>query len=257
MKPEFVSFRIDELLRQLEVEFAPLAREKGLELDIRALLARRCAPTAGCCAGCCRTSSPTPSSTRRRAACWSAAGGAAASCASTSTTPASAFRTRKQKRDLPGVSPARRRAPRWRAASASGSRSSSASRACSTTRSTVDSAVGRGSHFSVEVPLLDRRCRRAGGARRRATSTASQLAGIAVLCIDNEPAILDGMETLLGGWGCRVLKAPDLAAAVAAIDERQGSRPTACWSTIISTRATASRRSPSCAGASAPTCRRS
>ena len=27
-----VSFRIDELLRQLEVEFAPLAREKGLEL---------------------------------------------------------------------------------------------------------------------------------------------------------------------------------------------------------------------------------
>ena len=32
MRPEFVSFRIDELLRQLEVEFAPLAREKGLEL---------------------------------------------------------------------------------------------------------------------------------------------------------------------------------------------------------------------------------
>ena len=32
MRAEFVSFRIDELLRQLEVEFAPLAREKGLEL---------------------------------------------------------------------------------------------------------------------------------------------------------------------------------------------------------------------------------
>ena len=32
MKPELVSFRIDELLRQLEVEFAPLAREKKLEL---------------------------------------------------------------------------------------------------------------------------------------------------------------------------------------------------------------------------------
>ncbi len=37
-----------------------------------------------------------------------------------------------------------------------------------------------------------------------------QLAGITVLCIDNEPPILDGMETLLGGWGCRVIKAPDL-----------------------------------------------
>ena len=32
MKPEIVSFRVDELLRQLEVEFAPLAQEKGLGL---------------------------------------------------------------------------------------------------------------------------------------------------------------------------------------------------------------------------------
>ena len=32
MKPEIASFRIDEILRQLEVEFAPLAREKGLKL---------------------------------------------------------------------------------------------------------------------------------------------------------------------------------------------------------------------------------
>ena len=33
MRAEFVSFRIDEMLRQLEVEFAPLAREKGLDLQ--------------------------------------------------------------------------------------------------------------------------------------------------------------------------------------------------------------------------------
>src|SRR5438128_10831719 len=32
MKPEIVRFRIDELLRQLEVEFTPLAQEKGLKL---------------------------------------------------------------------------------------------------------------------------------------------------------------------------------------------------------------------------------
>ena len=32
MKPEFADFRIDELLQRLEVEFAPLAREKGLAL---------------------------------------------------------------------------------------------------------------------------------------------------------------------------------------------------------------------------------
>src|SRR5947207_2065620 len=32
MRPEISSFRMDELMRQLEVEFAPLAREKGLQL---------------------------------------------------------------------------------------------------------------------------------------------------------------------------------------------------------------------------------
>ena len=45
------------------------------------------------------------------------------------------------------------------------------------------------------------------------------LSGIVVLCIDNDLAILDGMETLLGGWGCRVLKSPDLASAIATIEE--------------------------------------
>jgi CheY-like chemotaxis protein len=40
---------------------------------------------------------------------------------------------------------------------------------------------------------------------------------MAVLCIDNEPKILDGMQTLLGGWGCRVLTAADLRTAQAAV----------------------------------------
>jgi CheY-like chemotaxis protein len=39
-----------------------------------------------------------------------------------------------------------------------------------------------------------------------------------VLCIDNEPKVLDGMEALLGGWGCKVLKAHDLSTAMAAIE---------------------------------------
>jgi CheY-like chemotaxis protein len=46
-----------------------------------------------------------------------------------------------------------------------------------------------------------------------------QLIGTSALCIDNEPAVLDGMETLLQGWGCAVIKAPDLDTALAAIDE--------------------------------------
>jgi len=38
-----------------------------------------------------------------------------------------------------------------------------------------------------------------------------------VLCIDNDRAILDGMDALLGGWGCRVLKAADVPEALAAM----------------------------------------
>jgi len=50
---------------------------------------------------------------------------------------------------------------------------------------------------------------------------AGQLAGMTVLCIDNEPQILDGMEALLGGWGCQVLTAAELKAAIAALDQNE------------------------------------
>ena len=72
-------------------------RRQGHRPRLRAAARWWCAQTGGCCAGWCKISSPTPSNTRRRAACWSAAGGAAIICASTSTTPASAFRNRKQR----------------------------------------------------------------------------------------------------------------------------------------------------------------
>ena len=38
-------------------------------------------------------------------------------------------------------------------------------------------------------------------------------------CFDNVLTIRDGMETLLGVWGCRVLRAPDLSTALAALAE--------------------------------------
>jgi CheY-like chemotaxis protein len=86
-------------------------------------------------------------------------------------------------------------------------------------RITVISAVGRGSQFSVEVPLSAvtpaSQHQRVG---RREVDRV-QLSGITVLCIDNDLTILDGMETLLAGWGCRVFKAPDLKAAIAIIAE--------------------------------------
>src|SRR5262249_12824132 len=44
-----------------------------------------------------------------------------------------------------------------------------------------------------------------------------ELAGMTVLCIDNDAKVLDGMETLLTGWRCQVLKATDLKTAQQAI----------------------------------------
>jgi len=82
------------------------------------------------------------------------------------------------------------------------------------------SVVGRGSHFSVEVPLSSAAAAREPQ-RAAARTDRGQLLGTAVLCIDNEPQILDGMQTLLGGWGCRVLTAPNLASAIAAVAEAQ------------------------------------
>jgi CheY-like chemotaxis protein len=56
-------------------------------------------------------------------------------------------------------------------------------------------------------------------ARERAHTDSGQLAGITALCIDNEPSVLDGMETLIRGWGCAVIKAPRLMLALSAISE--------------------------------------
>jgi CheY-like chemotaxis protein len=83
----------------------------------------------------------------------------------------------------------------------------------------VDSTVGRGSRFSVKVALSNAV---AVDLPRRDDIRVdpSQLVGTTALCIDNEPSVLDGMETMLRGWGCEVIKAPDLAIALAAIEER-------------------------------------
>ena len=71
----------------------------------------------------------------------------------------------------------------------------------------VRSWPGKGTVFSVEVPLGDLRqvqtTSRIGSAGKR----ASNLAGIKVLCIDNEPNILQGMAALLNGWSCEVMTA--------------------------------------------------
>ena len=50
----------------------------------------------------------------------------------------------------------------------------------------------------------------------------SQLAGIKVLCIDNEEKILVGLDLLLKRWQCDVYLAKNLEQAIAIVDDLEG-----------------------------------
>ncbi len=215
MKPEMTDFRVDELLQRLDVEFAPLAREKGLALRFmpcaltvrsdRRLLRRllqnlvsnaiKYTPSGSVLVGC-----------RRR-------GG----------------KLRIDVYDTGiGIPHGKRRAvfkefhrldQGARVARGVGLGLSIVERIARVLDCEValKSVVGRGSRFSVEVP------RAAAAAASPAVAAltrtgAGRLTGTVALCIDNDRSILDGMERLLGGWGCRVLTAADLTEALAAMD---------------------------------------
>jgi len=215
MKPEIAEFRIDEMLHRLEVEFVPLAREKNLDLKFmscsqsvrsdRRLLRRllqnlisnaiKYTPEGRVLVGC-----------RRR-------GG----------------RLRIEVHDTGiGIPHAKRRAvfkefhrldQGARVARGVGLGLSIVERIARVLDCEValKSHVGRGSRFSFEVP---RASGLAAAPRLRAPPRldVGRLDGTVVVCIDNDSAILDGMETMLGGWGCRTLTAADLTEALAAID---------------------------------------
>ena len=216
MRPEIMTFRIDDLLRQLEVEFKPLAQGKGLKLDFvpcslavksdRRLLRRllqnlvsnaiKYTPKGRVLVGCRRHRG------RLRI--------------DVHDTGLGIPRSKKQvifqefHRLDQGAKVAR----------GLGLGLSIVERIARVLdhKIEVTSTVGRGSQFSVEVPLSAVIPVRAP-AREIGDVDRGQLAHIAVVCIDNELTILDGMETLLGGWGCRVVKAPDLTSALAALAE--------------------------------------
>ncbi|QDF67333.1 hybrid sensor histidine kinase/response regulator [Shewanella sp. SNU WT4] len=74
----------------------------------------------------------------------------------------------------------------------------------------VSSVYGSGSMFSVVVPLGSQDKVAAPVIIRPLMPT---LAGVKVLCIDNEEAILAGLSSLLSRWQCIVVCAPNLAEA--------------------------------------------
>jgi Na+/proline symporter/signal transduction histidine kinase/CheY-like chemotaxis protein len=85
----------------------------------------------------------------------------------------------------------------------------------------VRSWPGRGSVFSVQVPVA----RSAPQALpvTPGVGAVAPLAGLKVLCVDNEDTILLGMGSLLSRWGCQVWTARDRAECEALLAE--GMRP--------------------------------
>ena len=81
-------------------------------------------------------------------------------------------------------------------------------------RSTVD----HGSMFSIVVPrgsqLSERRA-----STRRGTLASDSLAGLRVLCVDNDREIIDGMQALLGRWQVEVITATTVDEALLKIAE--------------------------------------
>jgi Na+/proline symporter/CheY-like chemotaxis protein len=78
------------------------------------------------------------------------------------------------------------------------------------------SVPGKGSCFSASLPLAQGEALplRPSG---EAAIPAAGIAGAVVLCVDNDAKVLDGLATLLAGWGCVVLTAASAREAEAAI----------------------------------------
>jgi Na+/proline symporter/signal transduction histidine kinase/CheY-like chemotaxis protein len=79
----------------------------------------------------------------------------------------------------------------------------------------VRSRVGRGSMFSILAP---RSAEPAPVSASPRAAIPDSLAGLRVLCVDNDPDILAGMAALLGRWEVEVLRAATVDAALAQLD---------------------------------------
>ncbi|MEZ0167217.1 NahK/ErcS family hybrid sensor histidine kinase/response regulator [Microvirga sp. TS319] len=210
MKPQWSSFRMDELFRQLQREFDPIAKEKGLNLTFvapsltvrsdRRLLRRllqnlvsnaiKYTPTGRVLVGARRQG------THLVLEVWDTGLGI----------PPSKQRIvfREFQRLDQGA----------KAARGLGLGLSIVERIGRVLKHPIilKSEVGRGSVFRVEVPIVAA-LPETVAAPEPPKAPATVLSGLHVLVIDNEPAILEGMRLLLSGWGCDVWTASDLETA--------------------------------------------
>ena len=218
MKPQWSNFRIDELFRQLQREFGPIARERGLDLTFvpssltvrsdRRLLRRllqnlisnaiKYTPSGRVLVGGRRRNG------RLALEVWDTGLGIPAS---------------KQKLVFREFQRLDQGAKVARGLGLGLSIVERIGRVLDHPV-TLTSESGRGSVFRVEAPVVEP-LPSTVSPLEKPRAPVMPLVGLRVLAVDNEPAILEGMRTLLSGWGCEVIVAADLPGAIEAI----GSRP--------------------------------
>jgi PAS domain S-box-containing protein len=72
---------------------------------------------------------------------------------------------------------------------------------------------GRGSVFSITVPLGNRAAIAPASSPR--SHGPDRVAGATIACLENDPAVLSGIQALLGEWGCNVVVMRDRKSAFA------------------------------------------
>ena len=89
------------------------------------------------------------------------------------------------------------------------------------------SRCGGGSVFSVTVPIA-KAINYTAAVTSATPLSRTPMSGALIVCIENDAAILDGMKTLLTAWDAEVIAVGDPEAAIAAIEalRRQRYRPT-------------------------------
>ncbi len=211
LKPEISRFDIAELLRQLQLEFEPIARERGLRLEFkpvsfgvrsdRRLLRRllqnlvsnaiKYTPQGRVLVSCRARGSGV------RVGVWDTGLGIPKS---------------KQKTVFEEF---RRLDEGARTARGLGLGLSIVERIGKVLKHPIGlrSIEGRGSVFFVDVPRVVE-FEAPAPLAPSATTHVGGLAGLLVIAIDNEPRILEGMTLLLGGWGCDVAAARDAEEAL-------------------------------------------
>ncbi|NNF76488.1 MAG: response regulator [Rhizobiales bacterium] len=211
LKAEKAPFKIDEILKALEIEFGALARDKGLRLTV--------VPCSATVFSDRRLVRRILQNLLSNAIKYTPAGRVLMGCKRDGDT------IRVEVYDTgPGIAPDQQQSiikEFHRLASASGTEPglglglSIVDRIAKMLGHTLAlrSEAGNGSMFALSLPLTDALAIRPP-TRSQVSSIGNDLRGLRVLCIDNEPKILDGMTTLLGGWGCIVGTARDAAEAL-------------------------------------------